>query len=77
MSMWDFAESLSQAILVGITSVGRLGVAELVHPVSNTRLPSLGPAPGNLPYEEFTRLAETRLAQNSLNYLNIAEIALN
>ena len=27
-------------------------------------------------YEEFARLAETGLAQNSLNYLNIAEITL-
>ena len=27
-------------------------------------------------YEEFTRLAETRLAQNTLNYINIAYVVM-
>ena len=42
MSIGDFPESLSQAMLVGIMLVGAWA------------------------YEEYTRLAETRLAQNTL-----------
>ena len=41
-----------------------------------------GPAAGQTcngqdPCEEFTRLAETRLAQNTLNYINISIVVLH
>ena len=61
MSIGDFPESLSQAMLVGIMLVGGLGVC-------------LRPVAGACPvgddytsYEQFARLAETRLARNSSN----------
>ena len=72
MSMGDFPESLSQAMLVGILFVVRLGVRSDMRSKMDGHRPCDHRFQRQHLYEEFTMLAETRLAQNTLNYLNIA-----
>ena len=73
MSIGNFPESLSQAILVGRFLVGRLGVATSRRAQLLREWPEqpgdvrAGGGPSKYSYEEFTRLAETRLAQDTLN----------
>ena len=61
----NFLQSSSQAILAGISLVGRLGGRDSGGGVSFAD-------DGTPPYEEFTRLVETRLAQVTFNYIQLA-----
>ena len=72
MSIGNFRESLSQQLLVGIILVGRLGVPTDAghgsHAEEDRRVNlERGLLLAKNPHKEFTRLAETRLAQNTLN----------
>ena len=62
-----FLNSSFEIILL-LNSDKQFPVEQFEATVSQSTVPS---PPLNYSYEEFTRLAETRLAQNSLNYLNI------
>ena len=81
MSLGSFPESLNQGILVGIILAGRLGVGKWRRggrkreggPTSSTE--NVRKCRGSAAekcehlHEEFTGLAETRLAQNTLKYI--------
>ena len=65
--------SIAQPTLKQLSNVGKSSTP--CRDAGPARLPPAGPrASGDVSYEEFTRLAETRLAQNTLNALTYIKL---